>query len=102
MYKGCTCVPGKREEMSKEELLKVRKFIIEKIMRNPSIMFSDNRVIDDIDLVEVIASLYELLNRAVEGEPYEYMFHWANKVCSWVNDDLFLKPEFKEDNENDG
>ena len=87
--------------MSKEELLKVRLFLIEKIMRNPSIMFSDNRMIDDIDLIEVIASLYELLHREVEHEPYSYMFHWANKVGSWVDDDMFLKPEFKEDNEND-
>lgn len=44
---------------------------------------------DEIDLIEVIASLYELLHQMVWGEPYRYMFHWANKCGAWVEDDIF-------------
>lgn len=85
--------------MSKNELLKVRIFLIEKIMRNNRIMFSEARDIDGIDLIEVIASLYELLNIEVEGEPYDYMFHWANKCGSWVEEDLFDRVLKKEDSD---
>ena len=49
---------------------------------------------DDIDLIEIIASLYEELHREVMGEPYNYMFHWANKCGSWVESDLFEKGAF--------
>lgn len=53
-----------------------------------------NEADNDIDLIEIIASLYEELHREVMGEPYDYMFHWANKSGSWVESDLFEKGEF--------
>lgn len=45
----------------------------------------------NVDLVGVIASLYEVLHFQVTGEPYDYMWHWANKTGSWVNDKLFME-----------
>ena len=68
----------------------IRAYLIENIFRNPDIMFSDDR--DIIDLPDVIASLYECLHILITGEPYEYMFHWANKIGSYVDDDqLFME-----------
>lgn len=82
--------------MSKEQLDNIRDYIVNNIMRNPDFIYSDEirgYDEDDTDLLEVIASLYEVLHREVTGEPYNYMFHFANKVGGWVADDLFTKEE---------
>ena len=85
--------------MTDEQLKIIREWIIWHIMRNPHVMHSDARCIEvygdpgevtEIDLVDVIASLYEILHAIVKGEPYEYMFHWANKCGSDVDDHLFV------------
>lgn len=60
-------------------------------MFDPSIRGDDDSY-QNIDLIEVIASLHNMLYKAVTGQYYDYMFHWANKVGSWVYDDMF-KPE---------
>ena len=76
--------------MTENELNTIKWWLIENIFRNSDIMFDDNIRRDDIDLVEIIASLYEMLHREVTHEPYEYMFHWANKVGSWCEDQFLL------------
>ena len=66
------------------------KMIVE-LMRDPMIMFSDEiRGLEDpfeIDLMELIAYLFELVHRFYYKRPYNYMFHWANKAGSWVEED---------------
>lgn len=86
--------------MTENELNTIKWWLIENIFRNSDIMFDDNIRRDDIDLVEIIASLYEMLHREVTHEPYEYMFHWANKVGSWCEDQFFINL-LKETKEND-
>lgn len=86
--------------MTENELNTIKWWLIENIFRNDSIMFDDNIRRDDIDLVNVIASLYEMLHREVTHEHYEYMFHWANKVGSWCEDQLFINL-LKETKDND-
>jgi len=83
--------------MTKEQLKVIRDFIVNYIMRDDFIMFSEARDAgrNHIDLICIIASLYEELHKEVTGEPYEYMFHWANKVGSWVEDDFFDEERFK-------
>lgn len=85
--------------MSNDELSKIRAWLVENVFRNPDIMLSDNRYIEvygdpgeheDIDMCEIIASLYEMLHMVVMGEPYNYFFHHANKCGSWVEDQLFI------------
>lgn len=80
-------------ELELTDLENIRWYIIENIMKNPDIMFSDERWSHgddgDIDLVSVIASLYEVLHRVVADESYRYMFHHANKIGANVEDDLF-------------
>ena len=85
-----------KERMTKEELDNITHWIKNNIMRDSNIMFDDNIRGDcyefqDIDMIEVIASLHNMLYKEVTGEYYDYMFHWANKIGSWVYDDLFKK-----------
>ena len=75
--------------MDEIKLAEIRNYLIEHIFREPGIMFDENCRKPE-DLPCVIASLYEVLHRVVTGEPYQYMFHWANKCGSWVADDLFV------------
>lgn len=87
--------PQEPQEKVKQEIKKnldvIRAYLVEKVFQNPDIMFSKDR--EKIDLPEIIASLYECLHRAVIGEPYLYMFHWANKIGSDVDDQLFMEDE---------
>ena len=78
--------------MNNEKLEEIRNFIIDKVIMDQRIMFSDDCRGEDtgVDLPEVIASLYEVLHREATGEEYSYMFHWANKVGSYVDDKLFI------------
>ena len=85
--------------MNSEKLGMIRAWLVENVFRNPDIMLSDERFIEtygdpgektEIDMCEIIASLYEILHQTVTGEPYEYFFHWANKCGSWVEDQLFI------------
>lgn len=77
--------------LDERKLKQIRNYLIDNVFRNPDVMFSKDR--DEIDLPEIIASLYEVLHKTVTGEPYEYMYHWANKIGSYVKDDLFTKEE---------
>lgn len=73
-----------------EKLNYIREYIVNNIMRESDIMNNED-CRNVVDLPEVIASLYELLHLIVTGEPYEYMFHLANKCGSWVDNDLFTE-----------
>lgn len=87
------------DKMEEGQLKAIRDFIVNYIMRDSYVMYSDearDMGRHHIDLIYVIASLYEELHKQVTGEPYEYMFHWANKVGSWVEDDLFSEEKFKQ------
>ena len=85
--------------MSNDDLSKIREWLVENVFRNPDIMLSDERFIEvygdpgektEIDMCEIIASLYEILHQVVMGEPYNYFFHHANKCGSWVEDQIFV------------
>lgn len=85
--------------MSEGELKIVREWIIWHIMREPKILhdpdvrdiavYGDPGEVVSVDLVDVIASLYELLHHQVTGEDYDYMWHWTNKAGAEVNDKFF-------------
>lgn len=83
--------------MTTEELKIIRNFIVNYIMRDSDIMYSEARDVgsNNIDLICIIASLYNELHKEVTGEYYDYMFHWANKVGSWVEEDFFSVDVFK-------
>lgn len=92
---------GLRQADNAERLKDIRAWLIEHIFRDDHVMFSDAREVGDIDLIEVIASLYNEYHNAVMGEPYDYMFHWANKCGSWVEEDLFDRVLNKENSDEE-
>lgn len=82
--------------ITKEELDKITETLIEQVFRNDDVMYSlrNNECMVFIDneyadLIDIIASLHNLLYEAVTGSKYDYMWHWANKVGAWCNDNLF-------------
>lgn len=80
----CEC-----EKVENKRLKDIRGWLIENIFRDVYVMYSDARDVHDIDLINVIASLYNEYHNAVMGERYDYMVHWANKCCSWCDENLF-------------
>jgi len=98
-----------------KKLDQITKFLAQKIYRNYDIMFSDLPGVEldkcfidedhdevfEVDLVDIIASLHNLLCEAVTGNRYNYMFHWANKIGSSCIDDLFDQDVFKSEEKNE-
>lgn len=79
-------------KIDKKKLSYIRQFLVDEVFRNPNVMFSDEvrgEEFDTPDLATIIACLYEYLHILIEGEPYAYMFHWANKIGSWVEEGDF-------------
>lgn len=73
--------------MDEQKLNEIKNYLVENIFRNPDVMFSDD--IQKYDIPEIICGLFEYLHIEVTNEPYDYMFHWANKCGSWVETDYF-------------
>lgn len=86
--------------MNKDQLHKITSYLVDNVWRNENVMF-DKEFIEEHDvetLVDIISSLHNLLYEEVTGERYNYAFHWANKVGSGVDDNMFddlLKGEDK-------
>lgn len=82
--------------MTDNQLINIRKYLVEHIFRNATALRdenirycpSDNRE-HSIDLIDVIATLYNYLEKEVTGAYYDYMFHWANKEGCYVNEHIF-------------
>lgn len=82
--------------MTHEQLNNITNWLIENVFRNTDIMYDDsiwNQHIEDhgscFDLIDVIATLHNLLYEVVEGERYDYMFHWCNKIGTGCLDNVF-------------
>ncbi len=78
--------------MTKEQLKEITSWLIDNVFRNPDVMFSEEeiKVGDDVfTMPDVIATLHNLLHEQITGERYDYMFHWANKVGSDCEDNIF-------------
>lgn len=74
--------------MNENELRIIREFIIEKIISDPNMFINclDINVTEDLDLIDIITGLYNMLHKSVTGEDYDYMWHWANKIGFWCDD----------------
>lgn len=76
----------------KDKMTEITRWLIQNVFRDPNILYNDHirgEHEDDIDLVDVIASLHNLLYESVTGDRYDYMFHWANKEGADCRDDIF-------------
>ena len=74
--------------MDENELKIIREFIIDRIIRCPGTFLDclDINVTEDLDLIDIITGLYNMLHKSVTGEDYDYMWHWANKIGFWCDD----------------
>lgn len=43
----------------------------------------------DTDLIDIIVTLHNIIYKLVTGRPYDYMFHWCNKIGADCNDHVF-------------
>ena len=79
--------------ITREQLDEITSWLIWNIFRNGDIMWAEDPDTDKgnqyYDLIDIIASLHNLLYQAITGERYDYMFHWANKIGSDCCDDFF-------------
>ena len=72
--------------MTKEELQKVTDAIIYGVARNGVVMYhSDYLPKEEINeiieiLIAMVFSLHNLLYKEIEGDLYDYMWHWTNKI----------------------
>ncbi len=78
--------------MDKQKLKEITCWIIDTVIQNYDIMYNDSireAATSDskcVDLIEVIVYLHNCLWECVYNERYNYMFHWANKIGSYVQD----------------
>ena len=77
--------------LSKKELDKILDFLVTFVFKNPYIVFDEDvRSCGylELDLLSIIATLYNKLHLEVTGEEYEYFFHHVNKLGGYVNDNF--------------
>ena len=79
--------------MTEEELKLIRDYIVDAIVRDPMIFINCTNISlpDDLDILDIIVGLYDMLHKEVTGENYDYMWHWADKIGFWCEDDRFYK-----------
>lgn len=82
--------------MNNKQLMVLTKWLADNIFRNNDIMWNDELLKQEIelygqtfDLIDIIASLHNLLYEVVTGNRYNYMFHWCNKIGSGCIDNVF-------------
>lgn len=76
-------------EIDENKLDLIKDYLVTNLFRNPEFMYDE--VVEDLEVAEIICDLFEYLHILIKGEPYEYMFHWANKCGSWVETGDFDK-----------
>ena len=77
-----------------EQLNNITNWLIENVFQNTDIVFDDfiweqNINNEGIDMIDIIATLHNLLYEVVNGERYDYMFHWCNHVGTDCLDNVF-------------
>ena len=112
--------------MNEKQLYALTTWLIDNIFRNTDIMFDDaiwnqgmslkgdiidcndcndcNKCADcdnRFDLIDIIATLHNLLYAEITGKRYDYMFHWCNKIGSDCKDNVFDALISKEVEENE-
>lgn len=76
--------------MTEKQLNAITAYLIENVWRNSDIMYADAvETKDGAHVTDIISSLHNLLYEVVTGKRYDYAFHWANKIGSWTEDNIF-------------
>lgn len=73
------------------KLKQITEWLKDNVFRNYDVMFldGDEAYPGGVHVVDIIASLHNLLYEQITGERYNYMFHWANKIGSDTSDNIF-------------
>lgn len=83
----------KMAKLTAKELRIITDWLICHIFRNTKVMFAEDTETEEgemyYDLIDIIATLHNLLCEAITGDKYDYMFHWCNKIGSDCNDKFF-------------
>lgn len=79
--------------ITKEQLDNITSWLKWHIFRNMNVMWAEDPETEKgdqyYDLIDIIASLHNLLYEAIETERYDYMWHWTNKIGADCNDKFF-------------
>lgn len=83
--------------MNKEQLRKITDWLIINFFRNPDIIYpltADEMMIEIdeniyVSVVDIVASLHNIIYALIDGERYDYMFHWLNKIGADCADNIF-------------
>lgn len=73
------------KQINKEDLNIIKDFIIDNVVENENIMFNET-LDNEVDLISLICSLYNVLYNTITGDRYDYFFHWANKIGGSCDD----------------
>lgn len=77
--------------ITKENMRALTIDLIDNVIQNKNYVF-DLGAEYNIDLLEIIASLHNILHKEVTGDYYDYMFHWYNKIAGGsLEDGLYKK-----------
>lgn len=84
--------------MTEKQLNNLTYWLRENVFQNTDIMYNDwlwDQEIDkdnvDTDLIDIIATLHNIIYKLVTGASYDYMFHWCNKIGADCNEHVFDK-----------
>ena len=76
--------------LNKKQMDELTTDLMYNVFRNDDIVFDTGEY--TIDLLEIIASLHNMLYKEVTGEYYDYAGHHYNKVAGgWIEDGLYKK-----------
>lgn len=79
------------------DINKIDTWLRENVYTSIDFVYDVDHVFTD-DHIDVIASLQNVLHMVLKGEPYDYAYHWTNKVGrNIVNDDIFVDMLRKEE-----
>lgn len=83
--------------MNQQQLRKITEWLVINFFRNEDIIYPliDDKLMIEIEkdnfvsIIDIIATLHNLLSESVTGNRYNYMFHWLNKIGYSCDDDIF-------------
>lgn len=73
--------------LTKEQINELRELIIDRVIKNPDVLFNENFVSDDNipDVIDIVVGMYEYIHQMSLGEEYDYLWNHANKIGGWCN-----------------
>lgn len=75
--------------MNNKQLTAITKYIANEVIRNDEYVMDAVKNENIFLLLDIIASLHNLLCEEVTGNRYNYMEHWSNKEGYLVDDAVF-------------